>query len=168
MLEYRSLDGERRQAALLLPAGYKEGSRVPVIVIVYGGSFQSNDLHRFGVTHDLLHGQLLASHGYAVLCPDVPLKENDPLKQLPGLVLPAITRLIDLGIADPQRIGLMGHSYGGYCTLALLVQTTLFSAAVASGGFYNLISTYLTLRENGNNGWLGWCESGQGRMGGTL
>jgi dipeptidyl aminopeptidase/acylaminoacyl peptidase len=168
LLEYRTLDGERRQAALLLPAEYTEGSSVPVVVIVYGGSMQSNALHCFGVTHDLLHGQLLASHGYAVLCPDIPLKNRDPLAQLPGQVLPAITHLIDLGIAHPKRIGLMGHSYGGYCTLALLVQTDIFSVAVASAGFYNLISTYLTLRENGSDGWLGWCESGQGRMDGPL
>jgi dipeptidyl aminopeptidase/acylaminoacyl peptidase len=168
LLEYRARDGELRQATLLLPAGYTEGSTVPVIVSVYGGSIESSSLHCFGVSQDLLHGQLLASHGYAVLYPDIPLENQDPLKQLLGQVIPAITHLVDLGIADPKRLGLIGHSYGGYCTLALLVQTDIFSAAVASAGFYNLVSVYLTLRENGSDGWLGWCESGQGRMGGSL
>lgn len=168
LLTYQTLDGEQRQAALLLPADYTEGSTVPVVVVVYGGSLQSHALHCFGISEDLLHGQLLASHGYAVLCPDIPLKDQDPLKQLPTQVLPAITHLIHLGIADPKRIGLMGQSYGGYCTLALLTQTSIFSAAVSNAGFYDMISTYLSLRENGNDGWLGWCESGQGRMGGSL
>lgn len=168
LLTYRTLDGELRQAALLLPAGYTEGNTVPLIVVVYGGSTQSDDLHTFGVTRDLLHGQQLVSHGYAVLCPDIHLTDRDPLRQLPGQVLPAIHHVIDLGIADPKRLGLIGHSYGGYCALALLVQTNIFSAAVTSAGFYDLISTSLSMRENGQNGWLGWAESGQGRMGGSL
>jgi dipeptidyl aminopeptidase/acylaminoacyl peptidase len=168
LLEYRTLDGKLRQAALLLPSGYQEGSTVPVIVAVYGGVMNSKYLHLFGCTEDVLHGQIFASHGYAVLCPDIPLTDRDPLKQLPGQVIPAINHLIDLGIADPKRIGLVGHSYGGYCALALLTQTDLFAAAVASAGCYNLISEYLTLDQEGNDDWLGWTESGQGRMGGTL
>src|SRR5579884_456322 len=168
LLTYRTLDGEQRQAALLLPTGYTEGSTVPVVVEIYGGGRRSNSLHRFGVTDDLLNGQVLASRGYAVLCPDLPMQDHDPLRQLPGLVLPAVTHLIDLGIADPQRVGLMGHNYGGYCTLALITQTDIFSAAVVSAGFSNLTSAYTTLRENGSDWWSGWCETGQGRMGGTL
>lgn len=168
LLDYQTLDGEPRQAVLLLPADYREGQRVPVVVEVYGGSVQSNALHVFGISDMVLHGHLLASQGYAVLYPDLPFKERDPLRQLPGLVLPAVHRLIDLGIADPKRIGLMGQSYGGYCTLALLTQTSLFAAAVACSGFADLVGTYLSMRENGSDNWLGWCESGQGRMGGPL
>lgn len=168
LLEYRTLDGEQRHAALLLPTGYKEGRSVPVIVVVYGGSVASDSFHCFGISDDILNGQLLAAHGYAVLFPDISLSDHDPMRQLPGQVIPAIHHLIERGIADSKRIGLMGQSYGGYCALALLVQTTCFAVAVANAGFYNLVSIYLTLRENGSDGWLGWCESGQGRMGGSL
>lgn len=168
LLAYRTLDGKQGHATLLLPAGYKEENPVPVIVVVYGGSTPSASLHCFGISHDILHGQLLAAHGYAVLFPDIALDDHNPMRQLPGQVIPAINHLIDLGIADPKRIGLMGQSYGGYCVLSLLVQTTLFAAAVANAGFYNLVSVYLSLRKNGKDGWLGWCESGQGRMQGTL
>lgn len=128
----------------------------------------ANHLHDFGVTQDVIHGQILVNHGYGLLTPDMPLKNHDPLSQLSRHVLPAIMHLIDLGIADPKRIGLMGQSYGGYSTLALLTQTSLFSAAVACAGTYNLVASYCTLSHDGNDEWLGWCESGQGRMGGSL
>ena len=168
LLTYRTLDGEQRQATLLLPPEYTEGSIVPIIVEIYGGRNGSNSLHRFGLSQDILNGQILANHGYGVLYPDLPMHDHDPLRQLPGLVLPAITHLIEQGITQPGRLGLMGHSYGGYCTLALLTQTNLFSAAVASASFSDLVSTYVTMRENGSDQWLGWCETGQGRMGGSL
>ncbi|GLV55453.1 hypothetical protein KDH_22970 [Dictyobacter sp. S3.2.2.5] len=168
LITYRTLDGQERHAALLLPRGYQEGQQVPVIVEIYGGSMQSNKLHNFGISQMIINGHQLASRGFAVLYPDIPMEDRNPASQLPGLVLPAVQRLIDLKITEPGRIGLMGQSYGGYGTLALLTQSKLFSAAIACAGFSSLIGAYLSMRSNGADHWLGWCESGQGRMGGTL
>jgi dipeptidyl aminopeptidase/acylaminoacyl peptidase len=166
LISYRSLDGDQLYGSLLLPPDFQEETPIPVIVEVYGGGLGSRDHDSFdGLA---LHRQLLAARGYGVFRPDMPMRDEDPLRQLPGLVLPAVNRLVDLGIADPERIGLMGHSYGGYCTIALLVQTGIFSAAVASAGFYDLASAALVMNNNGTSGWLGWAESGQGRMGGSL
>jgi dipeptidyl aminopeptidase/acylaminoacyl peptidase len=168
LVAYRTLDGARRQAALLLPPGYEEEQHVPVIVDIYGGRLGSTRLHRFGGDEGVINGQLLASQGYAVLYPDVPLSDCDPLRQLPGLVLPALDALLERGIADPDRLGLMGQSHGGYCTLALLTQIARFKAAVAVAGMTNLTSFYGILSPRGDNPWLGWSESGQGRLGGSL
>ncbi len=167
-IEYRGLDGRGLRSALLLPPGYTEGERVPVLVEVYGGATQSDALHAFNGMEAVLHPQLLAACGYAVLYPDMPMDDRDPMRQLPGLVLPALNRLVELGIADPERVGVMGNSYGGYCTLGLLVQTGRFRAAVANAGFYDLAGAYVTMDPDGTSGWLGWAESGQGRMGGSL
>ena len=136
---------------------------------MYGGSEGSGlDYHVFGVSEAPVHGQLLASRGYAVFYPDMPMEERDPRRQLPGLVLPAINRLIDLGIADPQRLGLMGISFGSYCALSLLTQTDRFQAAVISAVYANLTSIYGALDEHGHSKWIGWCESGQVGLGGSL
>ena len=83
-------------------------------------------------------------------------------------MLPALNRLIDQGMADPEHLGLMGQSYGGYCTLALLTQTNRFKAAVSVAGAVNLTSYYGILTKEGISNWLGWSETGQGRMGGSL
>jgi dipeptidyl aminopeptidase/acylaminoacyl peptidase len=169
LVSWRSLDGRRLQGALLTPAGYRAGQPVPLIVQVYGGFLGSNVLHRFAFDGAHLdNAQLLASHGYAVLWPDLPLDDHAPLDQLPGLVLPAVNQLIDQGIIDPDRIGLLGHSYGGYGVLALLTQTTRFRAAVCIAGMTNLTSFYGVLTPEGVSNWLGWCETGQGRLGGSL
>lgn len=153
---------------MLLPPGWQQGERVAALVEVYGGSMDSERLHTFNGGEGVIHPQLLAASGYAVLYPDMPLEDQEPLRQLPGLVLPAVQRLIELGLADPERIGVLGNSYGGYCTLGLLVQTDRFRAAVANAGFYDLPSVYVTMEVDGTSRWLGWAESGQGRMGGSL
>jgi dipeptidyl aminopeptidase/acylaminoacyl peptidase len=168
LIEWRALDGKMRRGALLLPPGYAEGHRVPVVFEVYGGGTGSNALHQFGGSDAILSGQLLATRGYAVLYPDMSLEDRDPMRQMPGQVLPAIDRLIDLGIADPERVGLMGQSYGGYCALALLTQTNRFRAAVSVAGMTNLTSLYGIVTDAGYSQMLGWAETDQGRMGGSL
>ena len=67
-----------------------------------------------------------------------------------------------------QEIGVQGHSYGGYTVLALITQTEMFAAAVCSAGAVNLTSFYGALSNAGDTSWLGWCESGQARLGGSL
>ncbi len=168
LARWRALDGEERRGALLLPPDYTEGRRIPLVVDIYRGRLGSDRLHHFGGDIGLGNGQLLAGHGIGVLYPDLPLTDRDPLHQLPGQVLPAVNRLIELGIADPNRLGLMGHSFGGYCTVALLTQTTRFKAAAASAAMINLTSFYGILTGDGDTQWLGWAESGQGRLGGSL
>jgi len=167
LIEWRGPDGNTRRGALLLPPDYEEGQRLPVIFQVYGGSPGSVTLHEFGLGWDIVNSQLLASRGYAVLYPDMPMKDMEPMYQLSSLILPAVNQVIDLGIADPNRLGLMGHSYGGYCVLALLTQTDCFRAAICSAGMVNYTSAYGWMNDGGDSGW-GYFEVGQGRMGGTL
>ena len=168
LVTWRGADGTQQEGTLLLPPQYVEGQALPTIVEVYGGALGSRHQHVFGGSEVMVYGQLLASRGYAVFYPDMPLEERDRLRQLPGLVLPAINRLIDLGIADPQRLGLMGNSFGSYCALALLTQTDRFQAAVVSAVYANLTSVYGALDEHGHSRLLGWCETGQARLGGSL
>ena len=174
LVTWRGADGSQQEGTLLRPPQYEEGQPLPTIVEVYGGREGSKYQHVFGGSEAMVPGQFLASHGFAVFYPSMPLERHDPLRRrdplrkLPGLVLPAINRLIDLGIADPQRLGLMGNSYGSYCTLALLTQTDRFRAAVVSAVYANLTSVYGTLDEHGHSPLLGRCETGQFRLGGSL
>ena len=164
LIEWRALDKQIRRGALLLPPNYCEGERIPVIVHVYPGNF-SNWIHDFGFSgghYD--NAQLLASQGYAVFWPDLPIHRRN-MQEIPNFVLPAVNRLIDLEIADPDRIGLMGHSAGGYCVLALLTQTDCFRTAVCSAGVVNITSDYGTMTDKGDNS-HGY-ELGS-EMGGTL
>ena len=158
---------EPLSGALLLPADFEPGKRYPMIVKVYGGSRLSGRLNRFGLEAGVDNLQLLSTRGYAVLLPDAPLRVGSPLADLAATVMPGVDSVIAMGIADPERLGLLGHSYGGYSTLAILVQTTRFKAAVSSAGFSNLLTQYGEMRADGSAIGIGWSERGQGRMGGS-
>lgn len=167
-ISWRSLDGVELHGALLLPANYKEGVRYPLIVNVYGGADLSDVVNRFGFGGDAAENmQILATRGFAVLFPDSPLRKGTPMQDLLKTVLPGVNRVIELGIADTNRLGIMGHSYGGYSTLALIVQSRIFKAAVDSAGVASLISEYTAMTSGGDSAGIGWTESGQGGMPGT-
>jgi len=167
LVQWRGPTGDTLRGALLMPANYEPGKRFPLVVKVYGGSRPSFNVNRFGLEAGIDNLQLLATRGYAVLLPDAPLRVGTPLGDLAADVLPAVDSVIAIGVADPTRLALMGHSYGGYSALAILVQTNRFKAAVSSGGFSNLFSQYGALRDDGSAIGVAFLEREQGRMGGN-
>ncbi|MEO8430646.1 MAG: alpha/beta fold hydrolase [Acidobacteriota bacterium] len=169
LVDWRALDGETLRGALLLPAGYEPGKRYPVIVYPYGGSNRSNSLFEFGLSGTGTENmQVFASRGYAVFLPDSRTHPGTPMRDIADSVLSGVAKLIELGIADPERLGVMGHSYGGYSTLSVLVQSKLFHAAVARAGLFNLSGAYGDLGHDGTSLNIQWAEGGQGSMGGSL
>jgi dipeptidyl aminopeptidase/acylaminoacyl peptidase len=162
LVEWTGPDGRTARGALLLPPGFKGTERVPVVVSVYGGDRQSSQLSRFDPAH-----QVLATRGYAVFLPDMPLAGDAPAREIAQATTAAVDHLIKVGIADSTRLAVMGHSYGGYGVLAIITQTGRFRAAIASASQGNLISMYGQLREEGSAARVRWTERGQGRMGGT-
>ena len=167
LIDYADADGRKLQATLLLPPNYHENLRYPLVVWVYGGSMLSTNVNRYGAaSSEQQNMQLLSSRGYAVLLPDTPLRVGTPMQDLAKTVMPAVDKTIEMGIADGDRLGIMGQSYGGYSTLALIVQTSRFKAAVMDVGLGNLISKYGELLKSGSPLGIPWAEGGQGRMGG--
>jgi dipeptidyl aminopeptidase/acylaminoacyl peptidase len=147
-IEYRGLDGQDLKAWVILPIGYQEGEKYPLVTWVYAGSVAGDKPTLLANLNEAisLNLQLLAAHGYAVLLPSMPLSEegvtSDPYMELSKGVLPAVDKAIELGIADPKRLGLMGQSFGGFSTYGLVTQTTRFQAAVALAGLSDLASLY--------------------------
>lgn len=166
-ITWQTRSGKNLRGALLLPTDYVEGQRYPLITQVYGGHFLSYQFNDFG-TDGQGHNFLLTNQGYIVFLPDTPMETNAPVQELTESVLSGIDTLIDMEIADPKRLGVMGHSYGGYCVNALITQTPRFAAAVSSAPIGNLISFYGHLTEEGDSQWMHWVEKGPGKIGGSL
>jgi len=179
-IEYRSSDGRPLDAWLLLPPGHSDGHRLPTVVWVYAGLSYSDTPPVFSVrlnSSGPYNLQLLAARGYAVLLPSMPLKPegqaSDPYSELPDGVLPAVDKAIELGFSDPERVAVMGHSFGGYSVLGLITQTARFRAAISLSGFCNLMSLYGVLdtrfrfedRARERLLHMVFAESGQYRMG---
>jgi len=164
LVEWESEDGQKLQGALLLPTDYLKGRRYPMIVDVYGGRRGSDYVYRFGLAETgVSNEQLLATRGYVVFVPDMPLEPGTPLTDIAKTVLPGVDKVIEMGIADSERLGVTGRSYGGYCALALIVQTSRFKAAVSRSGFANLFTAYGVM-VSGIGGLTAWAEEGQGNM----
>jgi dipeptidyl aminopeptidase/acylaminoacyl peptidase len=150
LIDWLSEDGRHLQGALLLPPNYRQGVPYPLLVYVYPTTL-SNELDHFafGEFPGPLNLQLLATRGYAVLLPDVREEREYGMSSIAKSVMPGITKLVELGIVDPERIGIMGHSGGGYATLALLVETDRFKAALEASGFADYIGMYGQMDRDG-------------------
>lgn len=180
-IDYTSLRGEKLRATVLLPYGYEPGRRYPLLTWIYPGKV--GGVPRGVDNRSPYNMELAAAQGYVVLSPSMPRKggvggnheAEDPLLDLTNGVLPAVDQVIAAGIADPNRLAVMGQSFGGYATLGMITQTSRFNTAIAMAAGSNLISSYGTLfavwrydgsaYEEGLPHAFSFYETGQGAMG---
>ncbi len=179
-IEYESqIDGQPLKGWVILPVDYEEGKRYPLVTWVYAGRVLKDRPPSVASMYNYpaLNRQLLASKGFAVLLPSMPLapkgQVDDPLPKLVNGVLPAIDQLIETGIVDANRLAVIGNSFGGYSVFGLITQTNRFHAAVSLAGMSNLTSHYGTFdarrrydtfpHEHSSAPFL--AETGQTRMG---
>jgi acetyl esterase/lipase len=163
LINYTSDKGDKLQAALFLPAGYEKGKSYPTIVNIYEKMSQgANQFANPGANG--FHRSMYTSNGYAVLLPDITYKVNDPGMSAVWCVVPALKAAIATGIVDAKRVGLTGHSWGGYQTSFLVTQTDMFAAAVAGAPLTNMISMYSLIYKNTGGGNGAIFESSQGRF----
>ncbi len=150
------------QAALFLPANYEKGKRYPTIVYYY--EKMSQQLNRYAQpSANGFNKSVYTSNGYAVLFPDITYKINDPGMSAVWCVLPAIDAAVAAGVVDRSKIGLQGHSWGGYETAFLITQAD-FAAAVAGAPLTNMISMYSSIYFNSGSANQPIFESSQGRF----
>jgi dipeptidyl aminopeptidase/acylaminoacyl peptidase len=163
LVDYTSTRGEKLQAALFLPANYDAAKKYPMMVEFYekmsqnANNYPQPGYNGFSVSY-------YTSNGYAVLEPDIVYKVNDPGMSAVACMVPAVKAAIATGVVDGARVGIHGHSWGGYQTAFLVTQTDIFKAAVAGAPLTDMISMYSLLYRNtgGVNGAI--FESSQGRF----
>lgn len=157
--KYKSFDGTEIEAALLRPAGADGKAKLPLIALIHGGPT--------GAWLDTFNewGQLLAAQGFAVFAPNIRGSIGYGQKFIEmnradwgGAdfkdVMAGVDDLIAKGVADPQRLGIGGWSYGGYMSEWAVTQTTRFKAAVSGAGMANLISEFGTERYPAYDEWF--------------
>ncbi len=163
LVDYTSTRGEKLQGAMWLPANYEAGKKYPLLVYIYEKESQvANDYPQPGFNgFNIAH---YTSNGYAVLEPDIVYKINDPGMSAVACVVPAVKAAIATGVVDPQRVGLQGHSWGGYQTAFLVTQTDIFHAAVAGAPLTDMVSMYSLIYRNTGGTNQAIFESSQGRF----
>ncbi len=163
LIDYASTKGEKLQAALFLPANYQPGKRYPTIVYIYE-RLSDRLNHYTPPTASGFNQAIYTSNGYAVLMPDIKYHVNDPGRSATWCVLPALEAAVKSGVVDPDRVGLHGHSWGGYQTAFLITQTDAFKAAIAGAPLTNLVSMYSSIYWNAGITNQQIFESSQGRF----
>jgi dipeptidyl aminopeptidase/acylaminoacyl peptidase len=151
LVKYKRADGVDLSFTLYTPPGYKEGTRLPTVVWAYPLEFTdastagqvTGSTNRFTQIGGISHLFFLLQ-GYAVLddatMPVVgdPLTVNDTfVKQVVDSAKAAIDKGVELGVVDPERVGVGGHSYGAFMTANLLAHSDIFRAGIARSGAYN-------------------------------
>ena len=159
LYRYKSFDGQAIEAAILKPASPVPGKRLPLITLVHGGP---TGAWQRGIDS---WGQLLAARGYAVFYPNIRGSSGYGERFLESNradwgggdfkdVMAGVDDLIAQGVADPERLGIGGWSYGGYMSEWAVTQTTRFKAAVSGAGMANLISEYGTEEHPSYDEWF--------------
>src|ERR1039458_9927194 len=165
LIDYKNSHGERLQGALYYPAGYEPGKKYPMVV--YMDEKLSDGLHRYSAPseRDYYNAAAITSHGYFLLEPDIVFQPRDPGVSVVDCVTAATKRVIDMGLVDPKKVGVVGHSWGGFDSVYLATHTNgIFAAAVAGAPITDLVSNY------GNHHWSSGIaetdhiETGQQRM----
>jgi len=149
LVHYKRADGLDLSFTLYTPPGYKDGTRVPTILYAYPLDYADPKTagqvtgSQYTFTR-LREYQLLLLGGYAIIddasFPIVgdPAKAYDTyLEQLVADAKAAVDEAVRQGVADPERIGVTGHSHGALMTVNLVAHSDLFRAGAATSGSYN-------------------------------
>lgn len=153
VVKYEREDGVKLSFDLYLPVGYKkEDGPLPTLLWAYPREYKSaaaaSQVSGSPYTFtriSALSALVMATQGYAVLnntgFPIIGEGDEEPndtfVKQLTANAKAAIDKAAEMGVTDPNRVGVGGHSYGAFMTANLLAHTDLFAAGIARSGAYN-------------------------------
>jgi dipeptidyl aminopeptidase/acylaminoacyl peptidase len=147
VVKWKSKDGTEVEGLLTKPVGYEAGKKVPFLLNPHGGPTGAS-LNNFSGTV-----QVLAANGFAVLQPNFRGSTGKGLafaqanKNTWGKgdyedCMTGVDAMTASGVADPDRLGAFGWSYGGYMTFWILTQTDRFKAVSPGAGLSNIYSMY--------------------------
>ena len=164
LVDFESATGKELQGVLLYPASYDASQQYPMIVYTY--EILSNRLHWYVSPSErsYYNFSVFTHNGYFVLLPDIVYRARDPGRSAVEAVEPAVQSIVERGLVDPARIGLVGHSWGGYQAAYIPTQTNIFAAAVAGAPLTNFLSMMGAIHWNPGLPETSHWETGQARM----
>jgi acetyl esterase/lipase len=144
--DFYSSDGVPLKGILLKPEGFDPTKKYPLLVYIYETLHQGLHNYRNPSPGTSVNPSYYVSNGYVMWMPDIEYTTGYPGKDALKCVLPGINMLIGEGYIDPERIGIQGHSWGGYQIAYMITQTHIFAAAEAGAPVSNMTSAYGGIR----------------------
>lgn len=149
-IHYTNAQGDSLKGILRYPIGYDPSKHYPMVVYVY--EKQSHTFNHYTnpgfYTTIGFNPANLVNRGYFVLQPDITYQPGEPAFSATDCILTGTQKALQqVGAIDPKRLGLIGHSFGGFETGFTVTQTDLFATAIAGAGIYDNPSFYLYIQD---------------------
>ena len=139
--------------------------------MVYFYERNSDNLHRYyapAAGRSIINFSFYVSRGYVVFVPDIPYTTGEPGQSAANAILPGVESLVAQGFVDEEKIGMQGHSWGGYQTAYLVTQTDMFACAESGAPVSNMTSAYGGIRWGSGMSRMFQYERTQSRIGEDL
>ena len=169
IVSWTAFDGQALEGILVTPPGFDPQKQYPLLVNFYERS--SDRLHRHrapSAGRSTINYSFYANRGYLIFNPDVPYTIGDPGESCYNAVVSGIAALIAQGYVDQDRVGVQGHSWGGYQVAHLVTKTDLFACAESGAPLVNMTSAYGGIRWGTGRSRQFQYEKTQSRLGATL
>ena len=169
LITWLSLDGIQLEGMLYKPENFDPAKKYPMMVYFYeqnADNFHNHVTPEFG--RSIINFTFYTSRGYLVFVPDIVYKIGYPGESAINCVMPGVTALIAKGFVDKDKVGVQGHSWGGYQIAYMVTKTQLFKAAEAGAPVPNMTSAYGGIRWQTGLSRMFQYEHTQSRIGGSL
>ena len=169
LVHWNSANEEKLDGILIKPEGFDPNKKYPMMVYFYERN--SDNLHRYyspEAGRSIINFSFYASRGYLVFIPDIPYTTGEPGQSAADSILPGVQSLVEQGFVDQNKIGMQGHSWGGYQTAYLVTQTDMFACAESGAPVSNMTSAYGGIRWGSGMSRMFQYERTQSRIGEDL
>jgi dipeptidyl aminopeptidase/acylaminoacyl peptidase len=146
LMQYTNADGKQLRAILTKPENFDPSKKYPLMVYIYEELSEGLHSYRAPNPGTSISITRYVSNGYVVLQPDIVYDTGYPGESAEKCVIPAVNTVVAQGYIDPKRIGIQGHSWGGYQITHLITRTNMFAAVQAGASVSNMISAYGGIR----------------------
>jgi len=167
--QWTNANGDRMEGILIKPEGFNPERQYPMMTYFY--ERYADRLHRHWTPRyprSYINFPYYASRGYVIFIPDIHYQVGYPGKSALDAVTTGVTSLLEKGFIDRERIGIQGHSWGGYQSAYIITQTDLFKCAESGAPVVNMTSAYGGIRWKSGLSRMFQYEHTQSRIGGTL
>jgi dipeptidyl aminopeptidase/acylaminoacyl peptidase len=168
LIDYVNGDGVTLPAVLIKPDGFDISKKYPLMVYIYETMAQGLHRYYFPSPGTNINFTRYVSNGYVILMPDIVYEVGYPGPSALKCVIPAVEKVLGMGFIDVKRIGIQGHSWGGYEISYMITQTDIFAAVEAGASVVNMTSAYGGIRWGSGMSRAFQYEKTQSRLGVTL
>ena len=168
LIQYMNADGVTLDAVLTKPDDFDPAKKYPLMVYIYERLADGLNGYRAPAPGTSINITRYVSNGYVVLQPDIIYETGYPGSSALKCVVPAVQKVVGMGFIDPKRVGIQGHSWGGYEITYMITQTDIFAAVEAGASVANMTSAYGGIRWGSGMVREFQYEKSQSRIGATL